>query len=62
MIIACVLAFFEAGSNFAGPIIMRYILIFLNSPADKTTTTDRNTAFALAGLWIVFCVIEILLK
>lgn len=57
MTIACVLAFFEAGANFAGPIIIKYILIFLNSPPDQTETSDRNTAFALAGLWIFFCII-----
>ena len=31
MAIACVIAFLESGFNFAGPIILKYILIYLNS-------------------------------
>lgn len=60
MTIACVLAFLEAGFGFSGPIILKYILKYLNS--SKFSDADKASSFGLAGLWILFCVIRIILK
>ena len=50
MITACVLAIIDAGLGFAGPIILKYILMYLNSPQDKLE--EKNVAWALSALWI----------
>lgn len=50
MITASILAMIDAGLGFAGPIIMKYILNYVNGTNESDK--DRRVAFALAGIWI----------
>lgn len=60
MVIACFLAFLDAGLGFAGPILIKYILLYLNSKEENEA--NRSQAYALAGLWLVFYFIKIFVK
>lgn len=50
MITASILAMIDAGLGFAGPIIMKYILNYVNGQHESDR--ERRVAFALAGIWI----------
>ena len=60
MIIASLLAIIDAGLGFAGPIILKYILIYVNTP--NQSDRQRRVAFALAGIWIGLYFIRIFVK
>lgn len=60
MIIASILAIIDSGLGFAGPIIIKYILIYVNTPVQ--TDRQRRVAFALAGIWIGLYFIKIFVK
>jgi ABC-type multidrug transport system fused ATPase/permease subunit len=55
--IACVLALIDSCLGFAGPIIMKYILQYVNTP--NQTDRQQRVAYALAGIWIGLYFIKI---
>ena len=57
IIIACILAMIDAGLGFGGPIIIKYILIYVNTP--NQTDRQQRVAYALAGIWIGLYFIKI---
>lgn len=58
--LACFLSFLDSGLGFAGTIIIKYILSYLNT--ENPTDVQRSEAFALSGLWIAFYAIKIFVR
>ena len=60
MILACILAVIDSALGFAGPIFLKYILKFLNS--STITPTEKQSAYTLATLWVVFYLVKIFVR
>lgn len=60
MCVACFLASLDAGLGFVGPILVKYILIYLNNP--NPDQSQRHEAYVLSSLWIAFYLIKIFVR
>lgn len=60
MCVGALLAMIAAALGFAGPIVIKRILIFINSKS--ATITDQNDAYYLVTTWIALYFLRIFLK